>query len=133
MEPTPEHMERQQHSYPYATMTSQPRWAQLGQGGYSLHASWNAWHLHAGSCVLDLELASEDFEQEGEAALYPVNAARNRALILARTEASWQGSIEGDWGAAQGCKRSRDCFSAGACACCCLAAVAVAATHAALV
>ncbi|GAB4822605.1 hypothetical protein N2152v2_009651 [Parachlorella kessleri] len=40
-----------------------------------------------GRCTLDLELASEDFRDEGEVGLYPFNAARNRALMLAGTEA----------------------------------------------
>jgi hypothetical protein len=39
-----------------------------------------------GLCVLDIELATQDFEDEEEAGLYPFNAARNRALKLARTE-----------------------------------------------
>lgn len=43
--------------------------------------------LHAGSCTLDLELATEDFDSREEALLYPFNAARNRALMLAQTEA----------------------------------------------
>lgn len=42
----------------------------------------------AGLCILDIELVTEDFKTEEEAALYPFNAARNRALMLAQTEAS---------------------------------------------
>ncbi|GAB4815237.1 hypothetical protein N2152v2_002283 [Parachlorella kessleri] len=41
----------------------------------------------SGSCLLDLELAASNFYKPGDASLYPVNAARNRALMLARTEA----------------------------------------------
>ncbi len=42
-----------------------------------------------GACALDLELATQDFEDELQASLYPFNAARNRALMLAQTEASF--------------------------------------------
>ena len=40
----------------------------------------------AGSCILDLELITQDFSSEEEAGLYPINAARNRALMLARSD-----------------------------------------------
>ena len=51
-----------------------------------------AWHAaaeaDAGGCALDLVLAAEDFAtwHEFDPTLYPVNALRNRALQLARTQ-----------------------------------------------
>jgi hypothetical protein len=42
----------------------------------------------AGVCTLDVELIMQDFESEEETGLYPFNAARNRAVMLAQTEAS---------------------------------------------
>ena len=45
--------------------------------------------MPAASCVLDVELATQDFGDVAEAALYPVNAVRNRALMLSRTQVSW--------------------------------------------
>lgn len=54
----------------------------------------------SGACTLDLELVTEDFDDKEEAGLYPFNAARNRALMLARTEASRGGSgvLPAGWG-----------------------------------
>lgn len=40
----------------------------------------------AGRCTLDLELVTQDFDNEEAAGLYPINAARNRALLLAQSE-----------------------------------------------
>lgn len=43
---------------------------------------------HAAACTLDLQLVGEEFDTRAEAGLYPFNAIRNRALMLAQTEAS---------------------------------------------
>lgn len=40
----------------------------------------------AGPCILDLELMVESFQNETQTGLYPFNAIRNRALMLAQTE-----------------------------------------------
>lgn len=50
----------------------------------------------SGSCQLHLELTTQDFEEEEAAGLYPFNAARNRAMMLAETEArtSYEGVNE---------------------------------------
>lgn len=42
--------------------------------------------LHTDRCRLDIALYSEARPSETEAGLYPVNALRNRALIMASTE-----------------------------------------------
>ncbi|KFM28697.1 Glycosyltransferase-like protein LARGE1 [Auxenochlorella protothecoides] len=43
---------------------------------------------HTAACTLDLQLVGEEFDTRAEAGLYPFNAIRNRALMLAQTEAS---------------------------------------------
>lgn len=45
-----------------------------------------------GACALDLQLVAESFDQaevDEVAGLYPFNAVRNRALMLAQTEVGW--------------------------------------------
>ncbi len=40
----------------------------------------------SGACTLDVDLIVQDFDREEDTFLYPFNAARNRALMLAQTE-----------------------------------------------
>ncbi|GAB4820650.1 hypothetical protein N2152v2_007696 [Parachlorella kessleri] len=40
-----------------------------------------------GACTLDVDLIVQDFDRDEDTFLYPFNAARNRALMLAETEA----------------------------------------------
>lgn len=74
----------------FSTDTANLEWDGLDVPTVIEKLKW--WHAHidrGAGCTLDLEFAVEEFESKEDpvASLYPVNALRNRAHMLAETEA----------------------------------------------